>query len=100
MLESMVPEYDRLGMVREPGGTHLKGIAPSNIFKSNDGKWIVIAANADNVFRRLCEAMGRPELADDPRFSTHLARGEHQDEIEGIIADWAAARPATRSTRR
>ncbi len=57
MLESTVPEYDRLGIVREPGGTHLKGIAPSNIFKSQDGKWIVIAANQDNVFGRLCDAM-------------------------------------------
>ena len=66
LLESTVPEYDRLGIVRGPQGTNLKGIAPSNIFESSDGKWIVIAANADNVFRRLCEAMGRSELADDP----------------------------------
>ena len=50
----------------------------------------MIAANADGVFRRLCEAMGRPELADDPRFATHLARGEHQTEIEAIVAEWAA----------
>ena len=89
-LESTVPEYDRLGIVREPGGTHLKGIAPSNIFKSKDGKWMVIAANQDNVFKRLCDAIARPELKDDDRFATHLARGENQDEIEGIIADWAA----------
>jgi formyl-CoA transferase len=54
----------------------------------------VIAANADKVFRRLCEAMGRPELADDPRFATHIARGEHQDEIEGLIGEWAAERDA------
>jgi crotonobetainyl-CoA:carnitine CoA-transferase CaiB-like acyl-CoA transferase len=92
LLESTVPEYDRLGIVRGPQGTNLKGIAPSNIFKSSDDHWIVIAANADNVFRRLCEAMDRPELADDPRFATHLARGENQDEIEGIVADWAKQR--------
>ena len=91
LLESTVPEYDRLGIVRGPGGTGLKGVAPSNIFKSRDDKWIVIAANADNVFRRLCEAMGQPELADDPRFSTHLARGDHQEEIEEIVAEWAGA---------
>ncbi len=89
MLESMVPEYDRLGIVRGPQGTNLKGIAPSNIFRSRDDKWMVIAANADKVFRRLCEAIGKPELADDPRFATHIARGENQDEIEGMIADWA-----------
>lgn len=89
LLESTVPEYDRLGIVRGPQGTNLKGIAPSNIFESRDGKWVVIAANADNVFRRLCGAIERPELADDPRFSTHGARGDHQDEIEGIVAEWA-----------
>jgi formyl-CoA transferase len=94
LLESTVPEYDRLGLVREPGGTHLKGIAPSNIFKSKDGKWMVIAANQDNVFKRLCDAIGRPELKDDDRFATHLARGENQDEIEGIIAEWAGAHTA------
>jgi succinyl-CoA---D-citramalate CoA-transferase len=99
LLESTVPEYDRLGLVREPGGTHLKGIAPSNIFKSRDGKWMVIAANQDNVFRRLCDAIGRPELKDDPKFSSHLARGENQDEIEGIIGDWAASHDAAEVDR-
>ena len=99
LLESTVPEYDRLGVVRGPSGTGLKGVAPSNIFKSRDGKWMVIAANADKVFRRLCEAMGRPELADDPRFATHLARGEHQEELEGIVAGWAKTRTAAEIDR-
>jgi crotonobetainyl-CoA:carnitine CoA-transferase CaiB-like acyl-CoA transferase len=94
LLESMVPEYDRLGIVREPGGIHLKGIAPSSIFKSSDDRWMVIAANAENVFRRLCDAIGRPELKDDPKFATHRARGDNQDELEGIIAEWAAAHSA------
>jgi formyl-CoA transferase len=94
LLEGTVPEYDRLGIVREPSGTSLKGVAPSNIFKSRDGKWMVIAANQNQLFRRLCEAMGRPELADDPRFETHLARGENQEELDGLIADWAAQRDA------
>jgi len=99
MLESMVSEYDRLGIVRGPQGTNLKGIAPSNIFKSKDGKWMVIAANADKVFRRLCEAMGQAGLADDPRFVTHTARGENQDEIEGLIADWARRHDAVEIDR-
>src|SRR5438045_90743 len=94
LLESTVPEYDRLGVVRGPGGTGLKGVAPSNIFKSSDGTWIVIAANADKVFGRLCEAMGQPELAGDERFSTHLARGTNQLELEGIVAEWAGRHPA------
>jgi formyl-CoA transferase len=94
LLESTVPEYDRLGVVRGPGGTGLKGVAPANIFKSSDDKWIVIAANADKVYGRLCEAMGRPELATDPRFATHLARGENQEELEGIVAAWACEHDA------
>ncbi|HJS48784.1 MAG TPA: CoA transferase [Gaiellaceae bacterium] len=92
LLESTVPEYDRLGVVRGPGGTGLKGVAPSNIFKSRDGSWIVIAANADGVFGRLCDAMEKPELASDPRFATHLARGENQEAIEAIVGEWAAER--------
>jgi formyl-CoA transferase len=94
LLESTVPEYDRLGMVRGPAGTGLEGVAPSNIFKSRDGKWMVIAANADKVFGRLCEAMGQPELAADPKFATHLPRGENQQELEGIVAAWAAQHDA------
>jgi formyl-CoA transferase len=99
LLESTVPEYDRLGVIRGPGGTGLKGVAPSNIFKSSDGKWMVIAANADKVYGRLCEAMGRPELATDPRFATHIARGENQVELEGIVADWAKQHTAAEIDR-
>jgi formyl-CoA transferase len=99
MLESTVPEYDRLGIVREPTGTNLVGIAPSNIFRSRDDLWMVIAANNDNLFRRLCDAMGRPELADDTRFATHAARGANQEEIESIVADWARERDAAEIDR-
>jgi formyl-CoA transferase len=99
LLESTVPEYDRLGIVRGPGGTGLEGVAPSNVFESRDGKRIVIAANADSVFRRLCAAMDQPELADDPRFATHGARGEHQMEIEAIVAEWARVHDAVELDR-
>jgi crotonobetainyl-CoA:carnitine CoA-transferase CaiB-like acyl-CoA transferase len=99
LLEGTVPEYDRLGIVREPSGTSLKGIAPSNIFRSRDGKGMVIAANQDKVFRRLCDAIGRPELADDDRFATHLARGRNQEELDGLIADWAAEHDAAEIDR-
>jgi formyl-CoA transferase len=94
LLESIVPEYAALGLVREPSGTSLDGIAPSNIFRSRDGRWVVIAANQDTLFRRLCEAMGRPELADDPRFADHGARGEHQSEIDAIVAEWSGRHDA------
>jgi formyl-CoA transferase len=99
LMESAVPEYDRLGIVRGPSGTGLEGVAPSNIFESSDGTWIVIAANADNVFRRLCEAMEQPDLADDARFATHLARGDNQEELEGIVAAWAKRHTAAEIDR-
>ena len=90
--ESTIPDYDMGGVVRGPSGTRLEGIAPSNIYRSADGSWVVIAANQDTVFRRLCDAMGQPELATDPRFADHGARGRNQDELDAIIGQWAAAR--------
>jgi succinyl-CoA---D-citramalate CoA-transferase len=90
--ESTIPDYDVGGVVRGPSGTRLEGIAPSNIYRTADGSWVVIAANQDTVFRRLCAAMGRPELASDDRFGTHAARGRNQDELDKIIGDWAAER--------
>ena len=90
--ESTIPDYDAGGVVRGPSGTRLEGIAPSNIYQSADGSWVVIAANQDTVFRRLCAAMGTPELADDERFANHGARGRNQDELDAIIGQWAATR--------
>jgi formyl-CoA transferase len=90
--ESTIPDYDVGGVVRGPSGTRLEGIAPSNIYQTADGSWVVIAANQDTVFRRLCAAMGRPELAADDRFANHVARGRNQDELDKIIGDWAAQR--------
>ena len=88
--ESTIPDYDVGGLVRGPSGTRLEGIAPSNIYRTSDGSWIVIAANQDTVFRRLCGAMGQPDLADDPDYVDHLARGRHQDRLDEIIGAWAA----------
>ena len=90
--ESTIPDYDVGGIVRGPSGTRLEGIAPSNIYRTADGSWVVIAANQDTVFRRLCSAMGQPELATDDRFADHVARGRNQDELDRIIGDWAAQR--------
>jgi len=90
--ESTIPDYDVGGIVRGPSGTRLEGIAPSNIYCTADGSWVVIAANQDTVFRRLCSAMGQPELATDGRFVDHGARGRNQDELDKIIGDWAAQR--------
>lgn len=89
MLESVVPEYAATGRVRQPSGTGLKGLAPSNLFRTSNDDWVIIAANQDSVFGRLTHAMDRPELLDDPRFVGHTARGRHQEEIEAIVAEWA-----------
>jgi formyl-CoA transferase len=94
MLESTFPEYDLLGEVRGPTGSRLPGVAPSNLFRSRDDKDVIIAANQDGLFARLATAMGQPELADDPRYATHTARAEHHEEIEGVVADWAARHDA------
>lgn len=90
--ESTIPDYDVGGVVRGPSGTRLEGIAPSNIYRTADDSWVVIAANQDTVFRRLCAAMDQPDLATDSRFVDHVARGRNQDALDTIISDWAAQR--------
>ena len=78
MMESSLMEYDKLGIIREPSGTGLANVAPSNIYPTKEGKYVVIAANVDSMFKRLCEAMGQPELATDERFVNHNARGSYK----------------------
>jgi crotonobetainyl-CoA:carnitine CoA-transferase CaiB-like acyl-CoA transferase len=90
MLESSVPEYEKCGAVREPSGAIIPRVAPSNVYRSKDGRWVVIAANHDTLWRRLAELMGRPDLGDDERFATHTARGENQDELDAMVAEWAS----------
>ena len=88
MMESTVPEYTEAGVIRERTGAILPKIAPSNVYSTRDAQ-IVIGANQDSVWRRMAEAMGRPELGSDPRFASHVARGEHQEELDALIDDWA-----------
>jgi formyl-CoA transferase len=87
VMESLVPDYSAMGFIRERTGSILPGLAPSNVYRCQDGE-LLIAGNQDTVFRRLCEVMGRPELADDPRYATHAARGERQGELDAVIEDW------------
>ena len=89
VMEGLVPEYDRMGLIRERSGSVLKGIAPSNVYTCKDGPFM-IGANKDSLWKRLAAAMGRPELGDDPRYATHLARGENQDELDALINAWTA----------
>jgi len=88
VMESLITEYDQGGYIRERTGAILPNVSPSNVYPTKDGKMILIAANQDTVFRRLAEAMGRPELSDDPRYAGHSARGDHQTELDDLIADW------------
>ncbi|WP_322817055.1 CoA transferase [Chloroflexus sp.] len=88
LMESMIPEYQLTGHIRERTGNILPNVAPSNIYPTSDGSWFVIGANADTIFARLAQAMGQPKLATDPRFATHQARGEHQAELDDLIAAW------------
>ncbi|MBS9403289.1 CoA transferase [Halomonas sp. TRM85114] len=88
MMENLIPEYARAGKVRERSGSFLPKIAPSNAYPARDGRDVVIGANQDSVFRRLCEAMGQPTLADHPAYATHRARGEHQQAIDDLVAAW------------
>lgn len=88
VMESIIPDYLLADYVRERMGNVLKGIAPSNIYLTKDGIYIVIGANMDSIFKRLCEAMGQPELADDPKYKDHTARGENMEELDQLIEDW------------
>jgi formyl-CoA transferase len=87
VMESLVPEYAVAGYTRERSGSFLPGIAPSNVYRCNDGEYL-IGANQDTVFGRLCRAMGQPELATDPRYVDHMARGRNQVELDARISAW------------
>ncbi len=88
MMESLVTEYDKTGYIRERQGSILPNVAPSNVYPTKDDNMILIAANQDTVFKRLTEAMGRPDLAEDERYITHVARGAQQKELDDIISAW------------
>jgi len=88
MMENIVTEYDVGGYIRERTGSFLPKIAPSNIYPTKDGIWLVIGANQDSVWARMAEAMDRPELATDERYATHGARGINQIELDELISEW------------
>ncbi len=87
VMEGLVPEYDHSGIIRERSGSILPGIAPSNVYACKDGEFM-IGANNDAIFKRFAIAMNRPELGEDDRYATHVARGENQLELDALINDW------------
>ena len=88
VLESVVPEYDGAGLVREPSGTTLTGIVPTNTYPCRDGGHVIIGGNGDTIFRRLMRAAGRADLADDPRLAHNAGRVEHEKLIDAALAAW------------
>lgn len=93
LMEATIPEHAIENFVRKRTGSYLPGIAPSNIYDCADGQ-VVIGANQDTVFARLADAMGAPELASDPRYADHVARGANQAELDARITDWTSAHSA------
>ena len=93
LMESMVPEFDVAGIVRERTGSSLPGITPSNTYSSGDGSYVAIGGNSDAIFKRLMKAIGRPELGEDPRYETNADRTEHAEELDALIEEWVEQPP-------
>lgn len=94
LLESTLPEYDRLGVVREPSGATITGIVPSNVYPCAGGERVVIGANSESNFRRLMTVLGREDLARDPALGSNAGRVERQAELDAAIAAWTQQRSA------
>ena len=90
MLEAVVPEYDRKGWVRQPSGTTITGVVPTNTYPCADGKSVIIGANGDSIFKRLMRTAGRHDLADDPRLAGNDGRVTHQQEVDSAIGQWTS----------
>ena len=86
--DSMVLAYDKLGRVRERTGNVHQAAAPGNTFRMKDGRYIIMTISGDVLFRKLCQALGREEMADDPRYANHTARWQHIEELNDIAARW------------
>jgi len=91
VMESLVPEYSAFGAVREPAGSALPGIAPSNAYPCTDG-WVLIAGNGDSIFKRLMDAIGRPDLGADPAYADNAGRAAQVDVLDAAISAWSAKR--------
>ncbi|MDW8403833.1 CoA transferase [Chloroflexus sp.] len=92
VMESLIPDYDAYGVIKQRSGSLLHGIAPTNIYPCRNGQWVIIGGNSDAIFRRLMQAIGRADLADDPRFAHNPGRWEHHELLDAAIADWTQQR--------
>jgi crotonobetainyl-CoA:carnitine CoA-transferase CaiB-like acyl-CoA transferase len=92
LLEAVVPEYDGANVIRQPSGTTVTGIVPTNTYKCADGKFLVIGGNGDSIFSRLMAAIGRDDLANSIEYDSNLKRVDHEDEIDEILVSWCSKR--------
>ena len=94
LMEAVIPEFDGAGVIREPSGSTVTGIVPTNTYRCGDGKYIVIGGNGDSIFQRLMVTAGRPDMAQDSRLVSNPGRVEHEAEIDAVLAEWCAAHPS------
>ena len=94
LLEGIVPEYDGAGVVREPSGTTITGIVPTNTYECADGKHVVIGGNGDSIFKRLMKEAGREDIGEDPELEHNPGRVVHQARIDAALAAWCAQHPS------
>jgi formyl-CoA transferase len=92
VMESLIPDYDAYGVVKQRSGALLHGVAPTNIYPCGSDQWVIIGGNGDGIFKRLMQAIGRPDIADDPRFANNRGRWEHYEAIDHAIAEWTRGR--------
>ena len=90
LMESSMVDFEVADVLRGRSGGTLPGVAPANAYPTSDGSEVLIAGNADTVFVRLCDAMGRPDLSADERYATHVARGEHEHELDELVGTWTS----------
>ncbi|MFT7299685.1 MAG: crotonobetainyl-CoA:carnitine CoA-transferase CaiB-like acyl-CoA transferase [Porticoccus sp.] len=95
LLEGVVPEFDGAGIIREPSGTTVTGIVPTNTYRCADGKFVVIGGNGDSIFKRLMTTAGRPDIAEDPRMMDNTGRVQHEQEIDDALSAWCRSAPST-----
>ncbi len=100
LMEGMLPEYALDGRVRQPAGAALPTAAPTNTYPCADGKWLCVAGNSDLIFARLMVAIGRAELAREPRLASNNARCANRDELDRAIAAWTRTLPAAEAEAR
>jgi len=93
MMEGIVPEYDKCGIIREREGTRLTGIVPTGTYPCKDCKYIIIGGNSDSIFKRMMKAIGRPDMANDPRLEHNNGRVKHAEEIDNAITAWTSQNP-------